>query len=68
MSIRFMPSLKKRPFVLDELRCGGRMKIIAALTEPVSIRAYLEGVGLPARPPPTAPAAPRPQHELEFAA
>ena len=34
--------------------CGGRMKIIAALTEPASIRSYLEGVGLPARPPPTA--------------
>lgn len=44
--------------------CGGRMRIVAALTEPASIRSYLEGVGLPARPPPIAPARP----ELDFAA
>ena len=48
--------------------CGGRMKIVAALTEPASIRSYLEGVGLPARPPPIAPARPDPQPELDFAA
>ena len=36
--------------------CGGQMKIIAVLTDPASIRSYLEGVGLPARPPPIAPA------------
>ena len=40
--------------------CGGRMKIVAALTEPASIRSYLDGVGLPARPPPIAPARPIP--------
>ena len=45
--------------------CGGRMKIVAALTDPTSIRTYLEGVGLPARPPPIAPARPAPQPELE---
>jgi len=44
------------------------MKIVAALTESASIRHYLEGVGLPARPPPIAPARPRPQSELEYAA
>ena len=38
--------------------CGGRMKIVAALTEPRSIQAYLEGVGLPSRGPPIAPARP----------
>ncbi len=27
--------------------CGGRMRIIAALTDEVSIRRYLKGVGLP---------------------
>ncbi len=32
--------------------CGGRLRIIAALTDPTSIRTYLEGVGLPARAPP----------------
>ena len=36
--------------------CGGKMKIIAALTEPVAIRTYLDGVGLASRPPPIAPA------------
>ena len=45
--------------------CGGQMKIIAALTSPASIRSYLEGVGLPGRPPPIAPARPSPQHELD---
>ena len=30
------------------------MRIVAALTDPLSIRAYLEGVGLPGRPPPIA--------------
>ena len=45
--------------------CGGRMKIVAALTEPRSIRRYLEGVGLPSRAPPVAPARPHPQHEIE---
>ena len=37
--------------------CGGRLRIIAALTDPASIRTYLEGLGLPAMPPPRAPAA-----------
>ena len=32
--------------------CGHRLRIIAALTDPASIRTYLEGVGLPAVPPP----------------
>ena len=44
--------------------CGGRLRIIAALTDPTSIRSYLEGVGLPAIPPPRAPPVPR----FEFAA
>ncbi len=35
--------------------CGGRLRIIAALTDPASIRTYLEGVGLPAMPPPRVP-------------
>ena len=31
---------------LSECRaCGGRLRIIAALTDPASIRTYLEGVG-----------------------
>ena len=35
--------------------CGGRLRIIAALTDPTSIRTYLEGIGLPGVPPPRAP-------------
>ena len=44
--------------------CGGRLRIIAALTDPASIRTYLEGVGLPAVPPPRPP----PPPQFEFAA
>ena len=44
--------------------CGGRLRIIAALTDPTSIRTYLEGVGLPGVPPPRAP----PPPPFEFAA
>ena len=46
--------------------CGGKMKIIAALTEPLAIRTYLDGVGLASRPPHIAPARPRPQAEFEY--
>ena len=48
--------------------CGGHMRIIATLTDATSIRAYLEGVGLPADPPTIAPARPPPQQALDFAA
>ncbi len=41
------------------------MNIIAALTEPSSIRKYLEGVGLSARAPPIAKARPQPQQEFD---
>ena len=44
--------------------CGGRLRIIAALTDPASIRTCLEGVGLPAWAPPRAP----PEPLFEFAA
>ena len=47
--------------------CGGRMKIIAALTEPAAIRAYLDCVGLDSHPPPVAPPRPQPQTEFEYA-
>jgi hypothetical protein len=42
------------------------MRIIAALTDEVSIRRYLTGVGLVSEPPPIAPARPPPQRELEL--
>ena len=44
--------------------CGGRLRIIAARTDPASIRTCLEGVGLPAMPSPRAP----PEPLFEFAA
>ena len=47
-------------------RCGGPVKIVAALTDPGSIRRYLEGVGLPARAPPIAPARPHAQQEFDM--
>ncbi len=48
-------------------RCGGPVKIVAALTDPGSIRRYLEGVGLPARAPPMiAPARPHAQQEFDM--
>ncbi len=63
--------LLARVFSIDVTQCtdcGGPMTIIAALTDPVSIRSYLEGVGLPARPPPIAPARLSQQSEFEYAA
>jgi len=44
--------------------CDGHMKIVAALTEPRSVIAYLDGVGLPARAPPITPA--HLDRQLEF--
>jgi hypothetical protein len=63
--------LLARVFSIDVTECpdcGGQMKIIAALTDRASIRSYLEGVGLPARPPPIAQARPTQQSEFEYAA
>jgi len=47
-------------------RCGGTVKVVAALTEPGAIRKYLPGVGLPARAPTMAPAGRRPQQEFDI--
>ncbi|MEW6754925.1 MAG: transposase [Candidatus Latescibacterota bacterium] len=49
-------------------RCGGALRIIAALTDPDSLRTYLEGVGLDSRPPPVAPAHRHPEPQFDFAA
>ena len=46
--------LLARVFHLELERCGGTVKVVAALTEPGAIRKYLQGVGLPARAPPLA--------------
>ena len=48
------------------VRCGGTVKVVAALTEPGAIRKYLPSVGLPARAPPMAPAGRQPQQEFDI--
>ena len=45
---------------------GGKMKIIAFIIDPASIRRYLEGVGLPTEAPPKAPARSPPQAEFDY--
>ena len=48
--------------------CGGPLRIIAALTDPDSVRTYLDGVGLDCRPPPIAPARLVAEPEFDFGA
>ncbi len=51
--------LMMRVFLLDVLqceRCGGRMKILAAIHPPTTTRKILDCLGLPSRGPPLAPA------------
>jgi hypothetical protein len=52
--------LMHRVFELDVLlcpRCQGRMRLLATIQTPAAIRAILDCLGLPARPPPIAAAA-----------
>lgn len=46
--------------------CDGRMRVIAALTEPGSIHCCLAGMGLRGRAPPIAPARPDPQAVFDY--
>ena len=51
--------LMKRVFLVDVLqceRCGGRLKILAAIHPPDTTRKILDCLGLPSRAPPLAPA------------
>ena len=67
---RSWATLLARVFRIDVTNCpdcGGRMKIIAALTDPSSIRRCLQGMRLPARAPPIAPARPDPQPQFDYA-
>jgi hypothetical protein len=53
--------LLQRVFEIDALRCpacGGRMRILSAITEPEVARRILECVGMPSRGPPPGAAAP----------
>jgi len=60
-------ALLKRVFLVDVLecpKCKGRMKILAAVTAPASVRRVLESLGLPSEAPRPQPARPPPQAEL----
>lgn len=53
--------LLKKVFAHDVFtcsRCGRRRRVLAAMTDPPTVRRILEHLGLPARAPPTAPARP----------
>ena len=68
---RTWAALLARIFDLDGTlcpNCGGSMRLIAALTDEISIRHYLTGVGLAAVQPLIASARPPPQTAFEFAA
>lgn len=49
-------TLLRRVYDLDALacRCGGRLRVIALITEPAVAMAILDSVGLPSQPPPVA--------------
>ena len=62
-------SLLARVFAVDVMRCpscGGRLGLVAVLSDPASIGRYLSGVGLAAAPPAIAAARPPPQRELDL--
>ena len=46
--------------------CGGKMRLVAAITDPASIKRYLDGVGLPSSIPEIKPARPPPQMDFEY--
>ena len=61
--------LLKRVFSADVFacdRCGGRMRILAAIHPPAAIRKILDCLGLPSRPPPIAAALPEHPDGPEF--
>jgi len=51
---------------VDRCDCGGRLRLVAFLTETVSIQRYLEGMGLPSSAPEIAPARAPPQLDIEW--
>ena len=62
--------LLKRVFLVDVLecpKCAGRMKILAVVTAPASVRRILKHLGLPPEAPQLHAARPPPQTELEEA-
>jgi hypothetical protein len=59
----------RRVFGRDVLhceRCGGRRRMIALISDPFVVRRILTHLGLPAQPPPIAPARAPPQGVFAF--
>ena len=59
----------ERTFRLDMetcVHCGGRMRMVAAITDRASVKKYLDGVGLPSDIPQIAKARPPPQAEFDY--
>jgi hypothetical protein len=52
--------------VVTCIKCGGSLKIIAAIEDPAVIRKILEHMGLNTKPPPLHPALGPPKHEHHF--
>ena len=68
-SLRLGRFFLARVFAVDVTRCpscGGRLGLVAVLSDPASIGRYLIGVGLAAEPPAIAAARPPPQRELDL--
>lgn len=62
-------ALLKRTFGLNMevcANCGGKMRIVAAITDRASIKRYLDGVGVPSELPEIKPARPPPQLNFEY--
>ena len=62
-------ALLARTFRLDMEtcpHCGGKMRIVAAITDGASIKKYLDGVGLPSVIPEIKPARPPPQLDFDY--
>jgi hypothetical protein len=51
-------------FVILPAACGGRMRILAAIRDPKAVRAILDCLDLPSRPPPNLPVRSDPRDEL----
>jgi hypothetical protein len=61
-------ALLKRVFQIEMQcpQCNGKMKVVAAVTDPSSIRQYLKGTGQSAEVPTLSPARAPPQEEWDF--
>ena len=62
-------ALLARVFAIDVTKCAnceGRLRLVAAITDPASAKRYLDGVGLPSAVPELAPARAPPQLDFDW--